>query len=723
MNDLRTHGVLAALGVLMLATSCTSPPREGVDEKFNFLPLARYETSANPPGYTVDALWPMIQSHRAGEAHGSRVFPLWIHEDDGAGEDFLNVAILYWQTLDDQTGSIERTLFPILFMASGADREKFHVWPLYGLDEYGGPEDPARTDTVLGPLFEWDRSVDGNRGRVSVGALWPLFALWRQGHDDWQDEAGVDHTNRDLRVGAFLGDLFGLLQHDRQNVADGDATTATTETNVLHLMDVLELFERIDDEDGTRTRVLGLFDEPWAALYTHLTETDENGALLEEWNHLFPIWFHGENGSENMAMLFPLFGRKTTTAGLEKTWLIPPFFSYETDSSRDLEALDALWPLWRFERRGGADPGTHVRMLPLLWFTRRPDSDVEVLLPFWVSITDEHSEYTHLLPLWGRHVERDGELEKTFWLPPLWIHTTDRGRRLDRHDVLWPLMRFETAADGVRNRVFPLFWYESAGARSHLNVMLAFDRQTSEVRSSTLLWPLYGSVDALGSGTRTSILPLADGRFVTDDDPVGEQTSVLWPLTSFERDGLESRRWIFPFYWWFDDGVKESHKHLWPLVGRDEDGGMVTWSTLWPFFFAGSNGDGSRSESGFLFPFGGSKREDETARRWFFPLFYDRVTEPDAPDAEGSRNSWVLWPLFSRQASADGSSRWHSLFHFLRAEENPAAGTSEFSVLGGMYRTRVEPDRTTRSMAFLFGYENDGQESTLRLFHLIPIRW
>ena len=197
---------------------------------------------------------------------------------------------------------------------------------------------------------------------------------------------------------------------------------------------------------------------------------------------------------------------------------------------------------------------------------------------------------------------------------------------------------------------------------------------------------------------------------------------MLWPIASFERDGIESRRWIFPFYWWFDDGVNQSHKHLWPLLGRDEDAGLVTWSTLWPFFFVGADADRTRTESGFLFPLGGSKREDGTSRRWFFPLFYDRVTEAGEETA-ASRNSWVLWPLFSRQASADGSSRWHSLFYLLRGEDDPAAETSEFSVLGGVYRGRTEGPRTTRSLAFLFGYEDDGEESTLRLFHFIPIRW
>ncbi|MFG0317174.1 MAG: hypothetical protein ACF8XB_07875, partial [Planctomycetota bacterium JB042] len=121
----------ALLALLLSSAACRAPEREGVDERFNFLPLARYETSENPEGYAVDALWPLVRFHREGEAHGSRAFPLWIHEDDGEGEDFLNLGLLYWRTENDRTESIERTLFPILFRASGPHREKFHLWPLY----------------------------------------------------------------------------------------------------------------------------------------------------------------------------------------------------------------------------------------------------------------------------------------------------------------------------------------------------------------------------------------------------------------------------------------------------------------------------------------------------------------------------------------------------------------------------------------------------------------
>ena len=67
---------------------------------------------------------------------------------------------------------------------------------------------------------------------------------------------------------------------------------------------------------------------------------------------------------------------------------------------------------------------------------------------------------------------------------------------------------------------------------------------------------------------------------------------------------------------------------------------------------------------------------------------------------------------------------WHSLFELLRFEKAAGAeGEEEFSVLGALYRSRSSQQRLTRSVAFLFSYERDGDESLLKLFHLIPIRW
>ena len=668
------------LGGLCLLIGCTTGSREGVDEKFNFFPVARYETSEEPEGYAFDALWPLIQFQRAGDASASRVLPLYAHTDDGEGERFSNVLALYWQTVDEEAPSVRRTLFPLLHYVDTPDEKKTHLWPIYGVRRYGGEHLPERTDSVAYPLFEYDRALDGSRSELGLLSLWKLAAVYRRNRGVTTERRYATDTMLDL-----LG-LFTLFERGATTTGDG----RETDLQVARLLD--------EDE-------LSLVH----ASSTHGDDGDFESA------HLFPLYFSGSTPTEAYRFLLPLYGSQSEGDHYRRRWYLPPLFSHTADLERELSAVDVAWPLIRWSSEGsGAEQESHFRFLPLLWFTTRPDSRVDLVLPLYYHISDPKNDYLHLVPLFGRHREDEGELRRTFVLAPLFIHTEDDRTLLRRTEVLWPLSRFETSASGTLNRVFPLFYYESLEARTHLNLLLLFDRDESDVRSSTVMYPLFSSLVAGGEGTRRSILPVIDWRLLDDDPPEGDSLSFLWPLADFRRDGDDVASWIFPFYWWFDDGAGDSVKHLWPLLGRHRDGSRSTWATLFPLFFTGSDEDDpAYGELGALYPLGYRETGVDRLRHWLFPLWYhSRTAEYES--------SWVLWPLFSRTADEDRLD-WHSLFHLLRYEREPTH--EEFSVLYALYRSRIEAERTTRSVAFLFHFEDDAGAKTLRLFHLIPIRW
>jgi len=698
MRTSARFGLWMALAAL---TGCASEPREGVEEKFNFWPLAAYETSERPEGYTLDLLWPLLNWHRAGEASASRVLPFYVKEDDGRGTRFLNALVLYWQTIDELAGSSRRTLFPFFISVRSEHEWKTHVWPLYGLRKYWRGDEKWRDDSVLFPVFDYDRSLATRAHDLAIVGLGSLFTLFRSRASEIGAGPEAERWREEIEVVRVLDELFRLVQYEeRPESQEGDGAREQV-SSFLRLLDMPGLYQR------------KLLHAP-------------DGTLLRGWTHLFPLYFHRRQGADRSLFLLPLFGRQTGEEGYRRNWFLPPLLSLEDDPANALEGLDVLWPLWRYERREGEDPGHHLRMLPLLWFTKRPDSKVSLVLPFYYHIQDEENEYLHLIPLYGRHLENGGRLRRTFIVPPLYVGTTDSRHDLSRTDLLYPLMRFERSRDGNRNYVFPLFYYRGRENRSHLNVLGLFDRDLSEVRRQTLFYPFYSDQMAFGEGSRRSFLPLLDWRYATDPIPRGRTSSFLFPLSNFfeNEDGIG--RWIFPFYWWFDDEINRSFKMIWPFFGVEREAdGLVRTSTLFPLFFRGSTPDGERKDSGILFPLGGTKRTPERRVAWFFPLFYDRVRN-EGQQTESSR-SWVLWPLFSSQWKPDGSGLWHSLFHLLRFERAAAdagePGAEEFAVLGALYRSRETERRITRSVAFLFNYEHEAGQSTLRLFHLIPIRW
>lgn len=701
----------SALPVTLLAVAlsgCASEPREGVEEKFNFWPLAAYETASQPEGHTVDVLWPLLQFHRSGDARSSRILPLYFHEDDGHGREFLNTLGLYWQTRDDPGRRIHRTLFPILWYRDAPDEWKLHVWPLYGVHTYGGAEARSRSDSLIYPLFDFDRRLDGSAHDLALLSIAPLLTLFRHRHSSWKNSSGAGRISDEVEFGRVMDELLRIYHSvERQPVeltegAEGladERPMVRKERSFLSLLDLLHLYS-------------------WR-------ETEQPDGEVELSAHLFPLYFQSKDEQRSSLFVLPLFGRQTRDDGYRRNWIVPPLLSLEDDPSNSMSATDLLWPLWRHESRAGDDPGYHLRLLPLLWFTRRPDAEVSVVLPLYYRIKDATSEYLHLVPLYGRHSEANGKLTRTFVLPPLLISTRDSRHQLERTDLLWPLTRFESSRDGTRNWIFPLFFQRRSGVNAHLNILGLFDRQSSELRERTLLYPLYARSLARGEGSRSSWLPLLDWRIAGDAAPQGEQTSVLFPLSHFQTVEETTTRWVFPFYWWFDDGVGESTRMIWPFFGvQREADGLVRRSILYPLFFSGSSEDDSRSDLGILFPLAGANatRSDTASRRnsWLFPLFYNRVSDEDL--ASESSRTWVLWPLFSRVTESDGSQLWHSLFHLVRSERS-ATGTEEFSVLGALYRSRIEEQRESRSVAFLFSFQREGDERTLKLFHLIPIRW
>lgn len=746
--------------VLALA-ACSSPAREGVDEKFNFFPLARYEVSAAPPGYSFDALWPLVNAWRAGDASGSRALPLYVHEDDGEGERFTNVALLYWQTLRDD-GDVRRDLFPIWHYVREENEHATRLWPLYGVRSWGGPDHPNRSDTLLWPLFHYDRARDGSWSELSLAAAWPLFALF---HREDRVQGDPAHGRTETSFVSLLGDLVHVLRRERslrppdesreeapeEAPADDDlardrsddatrersgedaAATAsgrreagpagpiapgTTIRNEWTALEVGELFRLWESDvaapDGrARHHLLTLFDEVELSLF----RWDDLPASESSWRHLFPLWFQHRDPTSSYLWLLPLFG-DSRDGTHRRTWIVPPLLGLEDDPAREFSALDVLYPLVRRSTEGtGERRETHFRALPLAWFTWRPDSSVRLLLPLYYDIRDAHSRYTHLVPLYGENEERDGRARTTFVLAPLFIRHEDDDEALTQTHVLFPLIEATADRDGAMSRAFPLYYRRAGEDGAHLNVLGVFDRRReSDGWSRTLLYPLFSSESRVGGGSTTSLLPLLDLRLLDDARPQADEVSVLFPLSSFRsRESGATSRWIFPLWWQFEDPDAESSiRHLWPLLGRHARGSRVTWATLWPLFFRTSDRDDPEmSELGYLFPLGYAWSDAAETRNWLLPLWYHHAEGDEA-------TSWALWPLFHRERTADAT-RWHSLFYLLRSETTAAA--HEFSVLYALYRGRTEGDRTTRSVPFLFHFEDDGGARTLRLFHLIPIRW
>lgn len=699
-----------AIVMALALAQCASGPKTGVDEKVNLFPIVRYETREQPAGHKLDVAWPLYQHEREGDARSSHLVPLYWSEDDGQGSTFLNLLVLFWRNVSPTQNAWH--LFPFLHFADGKHVDNAHVWPLYGKRTVHDPDGAGRvTHSVAWPLNEVELGDDGSSRWWLLG-LDGLFAVAR-GHsrsdrfDAPSDPSGQSRTESDSNLGIVtaLDDSIALWHDHSHTVEVGDDTRRSSERQAVNLLNVVRL---MDDEHGTdgsyRTRLLGLFDVPWLALATRYGREATATEPGESHTQLFPLWRSAQHAD-----------------GTRSSWFGTFLFGRETDAKDGAVATHVLWPLIASEtRERGDDAGWHFRFLPFAWFTKRADSTLSVL-PLWYRFEDSVERQDFVFPVWGRHQRKDGGKTRTFVVPPLYVHTTEAARSVDRTEVLWPLTKFETNDDGFVHRVFPLFSTKRDQKHEHLNLGILFDRKRSEVASDWLLWPLWNEASAVGEGSRTSIAPILDLRHVFAPKVEGDETAFLWPLASSSRTDHTTKSWFFPFYWHYDNGKNRSWLHVWPLFGTSTEGDYVEHSTLFPFFRLGTNPDGTHRETGFLWPLAGSKHIGDSRQSWLLWLWHD------SHEPGGAHHRNVLWPLFHHESEPNGTKFWHSLGWLLRRELwNDADGrliSDDFRFGGFLYHSHEEPDRKTTSVPFLFKFKRTGEDRELRLFHLIPVRW
>ena len=231
----RTTRALAGLargsitcGALLALASCRTAEREGVREVFNFSPLAYYETSESPQGYSVDVLWPLINAERRADETSSRFFPLYYTESNGAERGQLNILLLFNRETDEHGDS--HFLFPFFFEQDSAEYHMWHVWPLVGryYRETDGQVTWSKTSFAW-PLFVNAGNTNGSRRNVRVAGFGPLFGLFDYCREQREvfatpDLGSENAKEQSLEVSStsvlwVLGSVFGLFDRYDDPVA------------------------------------------------------------------------------------------------------------------------------------------------------------------------------------------------------------------------------------------------------------------------------------------------------------------------------------------------------------------------------------------------------------------------------------------------------------------------------------------------------------------------
>lgn len=317
---------------------------------------------------------------------------------------------------------------------------------------------------------------------------------------------------------------------------------------------------------------------------------------------------------------------------------VRPFYSSLCDARTRTEVQDLLWPLctrhslrddtwWRAGVAYGYDRAEHTAS----------NSWSFNVFPLWFSGRDRVAGgYAALFPVGGYLPHTLFVLDDVhFAMFPLYLDYKVNGAR--RNYWLWPLLSSSEEIPGEkRHGVFPL--YGSTERRG--STLGSVDRQRyvlwplwNDARyessrnpgSSWMLWPLYGSVNRSNEQQRLFLPPF----FSWTKTDSGSRLRCPWPLLEIEKSKRTDRLSIFPLYG--DTRRKGERKRYF----------------LWPFF------SGLSLET----------EELRTDRFQFFPFYTrQRRSGKAGADAERTVDSFVrVWPFFSRETRADGSSHLRAL--------------------------------------------------------------
>jgi hypothetical protein len=260
----------------------------------------------------------------------------------------------------------------------------------------------------------------------------------------------------------------------------------------------------------------------------------------DRWFALWPVFnFNRENLKsaapyhETQWSVFPFYGRRTRGSWTSQT-VLWPFFGYASDPATGFWALDAPWPLVRFQVPGDQrlvplpdKQGAYTRRRVWPFYSYYEGDDMVSRWYAWPLVNRRHEEY------------EDGERDALAVLPfyQRWNRVDDDGRTRSFQKI-WPLHQYARVGE-VESHLFPQlspFWYwpELDDHYAWLYAVYTADHGPDLTREHAL-WGLWRREHDAGE-QRTYLSGLWSRRAYLDEDGPVTEHSLLLGLLRWRTD-------------------------------------------------------------------------------------------------------------------------------------------------------------------------------------------
>ncbi len=723
---------------------------------------------------------------RAAEGATVKAWPLVYHAvDEEAGTEHLEIA---WPLVDLRTAP-EYDSWSLLHLFSRQHNTTTDEHRTSGLFDLLGKvsRDEGHWRTWLFPFFWLGEAADS-----SHVVFFPLY---------WQFLNGNHHTHAlfplYLSAGSETGDTHGylfLVWRGEREYAGGKDQYRHDFTTVFPFY-----WSNQHERNGETTRA----GQTLFPLFSRSEEHDHRAAQKrDEWRHsaLFLVYWGNEHETDKDAQrqdqrqywsVWPLVGQRTHTANTDamsreshETRLLGPLVKFgsresTSDGTTSSSYEQRVFPLYFRGGRNYGEQGTYVVLFPCWWDLRKPDGEVQALVPLGARIeddgkhtlnilgplftrlqTEEYARYDLLFPLL---MVKSGEHTAGFRVWPLYSQHRVDGER-EGGSMAWPLVRWEERSDARGARTYTPVFGEFADL---------FGGSSSPDPSGKLtrnVWPVFAS-KRTGSGWSWRLFPVGGANHHNDPNKTRESFAV-GPFGLFYRHSVISeadapsphaKSSVLAGLWNTEDGSNVKARrflwllsnawHQWYYAGQ-ETTRETTATTLFPLFRREQNRE-HEPASGEL------TREDATvavpllfrtqhemehdldgehlgSHSSLLPLFGREgwLCQSDR-NPDGSTSFSLLDPLWTAQSTADrernakslgglayrserdicGFSERRLFYRVLRTESNSRRSTWELMPLAdGMASTRG--DHTFQLLGGLFGYESSPERTRLLLAYL-----
>ena len=774
---------------------------------FNFLLLQHNSWKAD--GSRFHALWPLFFYDRDVPAKSltTVLFPAFWHENGPHGS--FNQAILAtWSRSDwgegkDRETGAHHAFWPLYAQGwrQGPHTSGSWLWamPWYQSDwtyrtAPPAPAKPVETGEATRILFPfyWDWRDRGPDGESRTTCLFPIGLAGRdcRGEREWNllgplynryhapGEANRTRTDILWPIGKF------------ESTLDSDGKPLARNQRLFpfywHRQDAYTIFFPLTFYFGSEMgntpdevlNVAGLYHSRWndreqARYLIPLAGMKRSNAHGLEHAGILPFWWYwrGDNGEVLQGSLLATWSRTETPSDSWHAALWPFFFEGSSASGANLTRRHWVFPVYHADTRsaevtrsGAPARETATTIVSPLWWSRQTVATgnaanakpavtdlTRVLFPVWWEFADAQSRSLTLVPLGNRTTGRDGANLNV--LGPIFNrYTADAGTTV-RTDVLFPLVKTETAPGRTGGRIVPLlsFWETQDHQKDSLAWLfpLGWNEEEESPRPglTQAFYPFYWHTRAPRRETY-GFFPLGWREWHRNAPWNSASELYLIPLLARLENGDKEYRqdWLLSILAW---GRGEDWRlfRLWPLFSEYRDSREhSTWSWLLPFSREATRTDSAAGVTrqrklnvpfSFL-PIYGSRATrgpaGDTDKSWVFP-FYGRQRDTAAQTSSFS----VLWPLYSAEWTRH-EVKIQGIGGVSNYYERDAAGFAERRVFYRVWRSRerswfAEKELTLffNSSRFedgasswnllggLFGAGRDERGSYLRLL-FIPIR-